>query len=231
MEQALVAAFSQKRLENRAMGMGGANVPLGTGKPGVNARSGQGPDAEEDRLLLAAVARQDQQAFRKLVDRHIGTVLAIARRMLRDDAEAEDVAQETMLRLWRSGGSLDLGANGLRPWLRRVASNLCIDRVRGSRRTVVTDEVPEEAEPPSQMVAIEKREMAKRVQEALQTLPERQRLALTLFHHEGLSQVEVGDIMGISDEAVESLLARARRSLKAALQTEWKSLLTQDDGS
>jgi RNA polymerase sigma-70 factor (ECF subfamily) len=68
-------------------------------------------------------------------------------------------------------------------------------------------------------------DLAKRVDVALKALPERQRLALTLFHHEGLSQIEVGDVMGISDEAVESLLSRARRSLKAALESEWKSLL------
>jgi RNA polymerase sigma-70 factor (ECF subfamily) len=192
-------------------------------------RSGQGSDAEEDRVLLAGVARQDEKAFRALVDRHLGAVLSLARRMLRDDAEAEDVAQETLLRLWRSGGTLDLGAHGLRPWLRRVASNLCIDRVRGARRTVVVEEVPEEAEPPGQLVTLEQQELAKRVDEALKSLPERQRLALTLFHHEGLSQIEVGDIMGISDEAVESLLARARRSLKAQLAGEWQSMLTDDD--
>jgi RNA polymerase sigma-70 factor (ECF subfamily) len=195
----------------------------------MGVRSGQGSDAEEDRVLLAGVARQDEKAFRALVDRHLGAVLSLARRMLRDDAEAEDVAQETLLRLWRSGGTLDLGAHGLRPWLRRVASNLCIDRVRGARRTVVVEEVPEEAEPPGQLVTLEQQELAKRVDEALKSLPERQRLALTLFHHEGLSQIEVGDIMGISDEAVESLLARARRSLKAQLAGEWQSMLTDDD--
>jgi RNA polymerase sigma-70 factor (ECF subfamily) len=145
--------------------------------------------------------------------------------MLRDDAEAEDVAQETLLRLWRAGDTLDLGSHGLRPWLRRVASNLCIDRVRGSKRTVVVDELPEVADPPRQMAGLMEDDLAKRVDQALKALPERQRLALTLFHHEGLSQIEVGDVMGISDEAVESLLSRARRSLKVALESEWKSLL------
>ena len=81
-------------------------------------------EAEAEASLLARVAAGDAQAFRGLVDRHLPTVLAIARRMLKDDAEAEDVAQETMLRLWRNAAGLELGPGGVRPWLRRVASNL-----------------------------------------------------------------------------------------------------------
>jgi RNA polymerase sigma-70 factor (ECF subfamily) len=200
-----------------------------TSKPGVAARTASEAEAAEDRVLLAGIARQDEKAFRALVDRHLGVILGLARRMLRDDAEAEDVAQETLMRLWKSGGGLDLGSHGLRPWLRRVASNLCIDRVRSGKRTVVVDEVPEEAEPPDQLASLERQDMAARVDAAMKSLPERQRLALTLFHHEGLSQVEVGDIMGISDEAVESLLARARRSLKAQLEPDWRNLLNEEN--
>jgi RNA polymerase sigma-70 factor (ECF subfamily) len=73
------------------------------------------------------------------------------------------------------------------------------------------------------------RELGRRVDAALKGLPERQRLALTLFHYEGMSQVEVGAVMGISDEAVESLLARARRALKASLKDEWRGLLPETD--
>ena len=70
--------------------------------------------------------------------------------------------------------------------------------------------------------------LSRRVGEAMNALPERQRCALTLFHHEGLSQAEVGEILGVSAEAVESLLARARRTLRAALETEWKGLLESE---
>jgi RNA polymerase sigma-70 factor, ECF subfamily len=175
---------------------------------------------EDETALLARTAAGDAAAFRGLVDRHLPTVLAIARRMLRDDAEAEDVAQEVMLRLWRNAAGLELGPGGARPWLRRVASNLCIDRVRTRRNTLVSDNLPEESEPAGQVRQIAERELSTRVDGALKTLPERQRLALTLFHYEGMSQVEVGAAMGISDEAVESLLARARRTLKSALKDE-----------
>ena len=189
-----------------------------------------GPDDNDDETeLLARVATGEALAFRGLVDRHLPTVLAIARRMLKDDAEAEDVAQEALLRLWRNAAALELGAGGVRPWLRRVASNLCIDRVRSRRNTTAVDQVPEQAEPASQVRHLVERELGARVDAALKALPERQRLAITLFHYEGMSQIEVGGVLGISDEAVELLLARARRTLKAALKDDWQELMPQDE--
>jgi RNA polymerase sigma-70 factor (ECF subfamily) len=185
-----------------------------------------GAEAREDAALVAAAAAGVAAAFRALVDRHLAGALAVARRRLRDDAEAEDVAQDAMLRLWRSADGLDIGTMGLRPWLRRVVSNLCVDRMRSGKRLTVTDEVPERAEPATQLSDLEARDTSQRVDAALKALPDRQRTALTLFHYEGLSQIEVGQIMGISDEAVESLLARARRTLKAALRDDLRELLS-----
>lgn len=194
---------------------------------GRRAEAGGGEDA----ALLKRLAAGDAKAFADVVDRHLAHLLAVARRMLRDDAEAEDMAQEALIRLWRNAGKLEIGADGVRPWLRRVVSNLCIDRVRSARNVTVVEEVPEQAAPPDQMRLLGEQQLSAKVDAALKTLPERQRLALVLFHYEGLSQIEVGNILGVSDEAVESLLSRARRAIKGLLKNEWQQLLPEEGGA
>jgi RNA polymerase sigma-70 factor (ECF subfamily) len=196
---------------------------------GSPARPRPAADTRNDEaVLVAGAGAGDGQAFGVLMERHLGSIVSVARRMLRDDAEAEDVAQEAFLRLWRSGATLEIGPAGIRPWLRRVVSNLCLDRVRGQGRVKVVEELPEVPEPPKQLAALESQDVQRRVELAMQKLPERQRLALTLFHFEGLSQIEIGNVLGVSDEAVESLLSRARRQLKAELKSEW-DLLRNDN--
>ena len=126
--------------------------------------------------MLAEAGAGDAPAFRVLVDRHLPSVHRAARRMLSDEAEAEDVAQETMLRLWRTAASLEIGDSGVGPWLRRVASNLAIDRLRARRRLDVTDEVPEQESRPTQLTGLAEQDVATRVETALRELPDRQRL-------------------------------------------------------
>jgi RNA polymerase sigma-70 factor, ECF subfamily len=196
------------------------SVPVRTSAEGTS----DGPSSEV--RLLQDTAQGNQAAYRALVQRHLRPLLAIGRRMLGEDAEAEDVAQEALVRLWRNAGQIEIGEAGLRPWLNRVTANLCLDRLRSRKNAPRTvDEMPDVGTPAVQQLGIEEAQLAKRVDRALQDLPERQRLALVLFHYQGLSQGEAAAALDISQDALESLLARARRSLKAALADEWRALL------
>ena len=170
------------------------------------------PDAE----LVARYAGGDQTAARALTERHVPHLYALARRMLGDAAEAEDVTQEAMLRLWRIAPRWeDRAAVGT--WLYRVASNLCLDRLR-ARRRLSDDAVPEQADESAGVLArLQAGDRAAALHQALAMLPERQRLAIVLRHFEELSNPEIAEMLELSVEAVESLLARGRRTLAAAL--------------
>ena len=175
-----------------------------------------GREASPDAVLVARYAAGDQSAARALTARHAPRVYALARRMLADTAEAEDVTQEAMLRLWRAAPAWeDRAAVGT--WLYRVASNLCIDRLR-KRRPLSAEPVPDVAdETPSAFSRLADGDRAAALGRALDGLPERQRLAIVLRHFENRSNPEIAVVLDLSVEAVESLLARGRRALAAAL--------------
>lgn len=177
-------------------------------------------DAEDDRsdeALLALYARGDRTAARLLAQRFTPVALRVARRMLADPAEAEDVAQEAMLRLWRMAPGWQPGAAKVTTWLYRVVANLCTDRLR-RRRTVPLDAAPEpEDGNPGAAERMMEADRAAALEKALAALPERQRQAVILRHLEGLSNPEIAEVMDVGVEAVESLVARGKRGLAAAL--------------
>lgn len=172
---------------------------------------------EHDTALLAAFARGDQSAARALTGRHLPRVFAHACRLLQDRAEAEDVAQEAMLKLWKMAPNWREGEAKLSTWLYRVTANAATDRLR-KRRTVALEAAPEQID---QAPSVEARLIAddrqKALHDAMGTLPERQRNALVLRHFEELSNPEIASALETSVEAVESLLGRARRALAAKL--------------
>ncbi len=170
--------------------------------------------ADDDALLLARFAAGDQGAARILTGQLLPRVLRQAWRMLGDEAEAEDVAQDAMLRLWRQAGDWRAGEARVSTWLYRVTHNLCIDRIRKRRPTAPIESVAEPTDPaPSALERLVNSEESRGLARAILALPERQRQALVLRHFEGISNPEISARMDCSVEAVESLLARARRQL------------------
>ncbi|MEM7545074.1 MAG: RNA polymerase sigma factor [Pseudomonadota bacterium] len=187
------------------------------------------PD-ETDEALLARFAAGDHSAARVLTRRLTPRVLALATRMLRDPVEAEDVAQEAMVRLWRIAPDWRAGEAKVSTWLHRITSNLCIDRLRKRKR--IGPGLDEIAEPPDPAPSADTRliagDRASALKAAINALPDRQRVAITLRHFEDYSNPEIAKVLEVSVEAVESLLSRGRKSLARAL-SETQGLADSED--
>ena len=170
-----------------------------------------------DDALLVLYGNGDRAAARALTLRLTPRVLAFAQRMLGNRAEAEDVAQEAMLRLWKVAGDWRQDQAKVSTWLYRVASNLCTDLLR-RRRSVPLDGIAEpEDGHPGVIAGMIDQDRALALEAALALLPERQRQAVILRHLDGFTNPEIAGMMDIGVEAVESLTARGKRSLAAAL--------------
>jgi RNA polymerase sigma-70 factor (ECF subfamily) len=166
---------------------------------------------------MRRVGAGDGQAFQVLVEAHAKRPHRIAWRMLGDASEAEDVAQEALLRLWKDAPRWQAQGAGVAAWLARVATNLCLDRLR--RRARLSDEdVPDRADPaPLADEAIGDEQERARVRAALDSLNERQRAAVVLTYYEDLANAEAAAALDLNVKAFESLLLRARQTLKLRL--------------
>ncbi len=178
-------------------------------------------EERSDEELMAAIGRGDQRAFAGLVERHSRRAAALAARITLNRSDAEEVVQEAFMRVW-------VKAPGWRPqdmtggaqfytWFHRILVNLSIDR----RRKPVNEDLEKAGEiadeAPSALDVVEGGETSRRVAAAVAKLPERQRAALALCHFEGKTNIEAAEALGITIGAVESLLVRARRTLKEIL--------------
>ena len=171
---------------------------------------------DSDEALMARIARGDEPAYRQLARRHLPVAVALARRVLGNTADAEDVAQEAMLRVWTNAPRWQPLAL-FRTWFRRVVVNLCLDRKR--RAQWVDLEAAGEIVDPAANAGeqVERGERDELVRAAIGRLPARQRAAIVLTYSEGLSNAEVADALDTSVSAVETLLVRGKQNLRRSL--------------
>jgi RNA polymerase sigma-70 factor (ECF subfamily) len=189
----------------------------------------QTSDAEQsDDALMVRVALRDASALRLLADRHAALPWRIAYRMLSDRAEAEDVAQEALLRLWQAGSNWKPGGSGVAAWLTRVSTNLCLDRLR-RRRFTSDEEAPDRADAaPLADAEIEGDEVRAAVINCIQALPERQRASIILTYYEERANQSAAETLAMQLKAFESLLFRARAALRSCI--EGKGVIADDIG-
>lgn len=185
---------------------------------------------QSDADLLLAFAKGDRSAALALTQRLTPRVMGQAYRMLGNRAEAEDVAQDAMLRLWKIAPDWDADRAKVTTWLYRVVANLCTDRLRKSGRGVALDDIPDPADPaPSVAQTLQVTERSCALRGAMADLPERQAQAIALRHLEELGNPQIAEIMDTNVRTVESLIARGKRALIAKLAGRKADLGYEDD--
>ncbi len=169
-----------------------------------------------DHDLMARVAQGDGRAFQALARRHAGPATGLARRILGSDAQAEDIVQDALLRVWTNAPRWRPEA-AFRTWLYRVVVNLCLNAKRRAPDLPLAQagDIADFATRADD--ALQQRERDRQLNAAIAALPDRQRAAIALTYQEGLSNAEVAAVLDTSVASVETLLVRARQALRAAL--------------
>lgn len=180
-----------------------------------------GHDQLSDAELVRRAREGDREAFGTLIERYADQARRVARSVIRDPDDADDAAQDGFLNALRRLAKYD-ERRPFGPWLLRVVANAATDRAR--RRAVravepLHDRYPAAAAGPLEETS--RRMLLEQLAEALQTLPERRRMAVVLFDVEGYSHREIAGILGVKEGTVRSDVFHARRHLRAALAT-WK---------
>jgi len=183
-------------------------------------RTAEAEIGDPDLDLLRRIGTGDGAACAALVDRHLRRITGLAGHMLGNKADAEDVAQDVFLRVWQQAPKWRSGEAKFSTWLHRVTVNLCTDRLRRRRETTLEAAGDPASEAPLPDAGLQEAAVVVRVQAALAQLPERQREAIVLCHYQELGNIEAADVMELSVDALESLLARGRRRLRQLLIEE-----------
>lgn len=175
-----------------------------------------------DEALLQHIQAGSHQAFTVLVERHTGRFFRIAYRFTASQEEAEEIVQEAFLKLWQHPDMWQAGKNAkFTTWFYRVVTNHSLDHKKKQRAVMLEDgtTVPDERHMQDEtLICTEEQKM---LEAAIQALPERQQTALNLCFYEHLSNQEAADIMGVNLKALQSLLMRAKTTLKDRLKAYW----------
>ena len=166
---------------------------------------------------MRAIRDGDRDAFGKLLSRHLDPIHGYLQRMTGSHADAEDLAQETFLRVWIKAGSYRAGRGKVTTWLHTIAHNLCIDSFRRKKDSLNDGTLEIEDPLADPMTHINDREQQQLLSQAIARLPENQRSAILLCQIQGFSNAQAAKILSVNIRALESLLARARRALKISL--------------
>ena len=167
--------------------------------------------AGDEQQLITALRAGDERAFQALHHRYMGRVLGLARQLLRSSEAAEDAAQETFLRVFRSVHTFK-GTASLATWIHRIATNVCFSELSKRKRS---DErvVDEPAPQPSVEHEVENRELVLQLQTLLHDMDARKQATFYLHYVDGLSAAEVADVLEESRDAVLKRLQRTRQEL------------------
>lgn len=181
--------------------------------------------SESDETLVARIKTGDQRAFRALALRHGARYRALAYRFMADSAMAEDLVQEAFVKVWTNADSFDGERAKFTTWFHRVVVNRCLDEKRKRRLEPLPEGYDEPDTTAGADIQLEQGAVLARLQESLQGLSERQRVAVTLSYLDGLSNQEAADVMELNIKAYESLLVRARSKMRDTLVSDKADLI------
>jgi RNA polymerase sigma-70 factor (ECF subfamily) len=186
---------------------------------------------QTDEALMGRVARGGADAFEVLIDRHLNSVVTFCYTFCRDREQADDLAQEIFMRVFRNAASYRPVAK-FTTWLYKVAANLCINEAKKAKiRKTVSLDGPVGADPdasrivekmatgdPGPLTNAERHEAGKLIEQAIEALPDDQRTTLVLVERQNLPYKDIADILGVTVSAVKMRVKRARESLREALK-------------
>jgi RNA polymerase sigma-70 factor (ECF subfamily) len=172
-----------------------------------------------DEDLMKDVAKGNENSFAKLVNRHLHPAVGYANKMLGGHHEAEEAVQEALIKVWEHAPMWQADRATFKTWFYRILTNKCIDIMRKTKNTFigVDEKIIDEKHNDAEM-QLRAKQQSNIIEKHIDDLPERQKTALMLSYYEGFSNKEAAEIIGVGVKGLESLLVRARKTLKETMK-------------